>query len=296
MDLHQLRVFHSAALNNSFTRASADLRISQSTVSLHIKHLEEELGCPLFIRAGRRAVLSPAGELLMLHVEKIFRDVKNAEMDVRDTNALQRGSIRLGTVPSIYEYRLPRILATFNRSFPHVELVITCAGTETLIEVMEGHKLDLAIVMPPIKQPGLRTIPLGREEIFICVSRKHRLASKKLLSPGDLADLNFIVYRRHTAMQDVIAEWFRRIGVEPRITVEVDNVHSTKALVQAGLGASVLPACALNTASRNDTVRAMRVKGHPMHRELGLVLLDAELLPRPTRELAALLEGVLRSE
>ena len=56
MDLHQLRVFRSAALKQSFTKASVELHISQSTVSLHIKHLEEELGCPLFIRVGRRAV------------------------------------------------------------------------------------------------------------------------------------------------------------------------------------------------------------------------------------------------
>lgn len=294
MDLHQLQVFRTAALNNSFTKASADLHISQSTVSLHIRHLEEELGCPLFIRVGRRAVLSPAGELLVVHAEKIFRDVKNAEMDVRETNALQRGTIRLGTVPSIFEYRLPRVLSAFNRRFPHVELIITCAGTETLLQVMEGHKLDLAVIMPPITQPGLRTISLGREEMFLCLSRKHPLANRKILSASDLTNLSFIAYRKNTVMQNVIAEWFQRIGVEPRLTVEVDNVHSTKALVEAGLGASVLPACALNTASKKDSVRAVRVKDSRMYRELGLIVLDAELLPRPTRELAALLEESLR--
>jgi DNA-binding transcriptional LysR family regulator len=78
--------------------------------------------------------------------------------------------------------------------------------------------------------------------------------------------------------------------------MEVDNVHSTKALVQHGLGASVLPACALNTASRKDAVRAMRVKECRMYRELGLVLLDAELLPRATRELAALIEKFLKDK
>jgi DNA-binding transcriptional LysR family regulator len=296
MNLHQLQVFRAAALNSSFTKASAELHISQSTVSLHIKHLEEELGCPLFIRVGRRAVLSPAGELLVMHVEKIFRDVKNAEMDVRETNALQRGTIRLGTVPSIFEYRLPRILSIFSHRFPHVELLITCAGTEGLLEVMGGHKLDLAIVMPPVTQPGLRTILLGKEEMFISVPRKHPLAAKQFLTATDVAGLNFIVYRKATAMQNVIVDWFRRIGVQPRMTMEVDNVHSTKALVQHGLGASVLPACALNTASRKDAVRAMRVKGCRMYRELGLVLLDAELLPRATRELAALIEKFLKDK
>jgi DNA-binding transcriptional LysR family regulator len=294
MDLHQLRVFHCAALAASFTKASAELRISQSTVSLHIKHLEEELGCPLFIRVGRRAVLSPAGELLVMHAEKIFRDVKNAEMDVRETNALKRGTIRLGTVPSVFEYRLPGVLAAFNRRFPQVVLVITCAATEMLLEMMERYKLDLAVVMPPVKQTGLRTISLGREEMFLCLSHRHPLAFKKVLSASDLHDLHFIAYRKNTAMQNVVDEWFQRLGVEPRVTAEVDNVHSTKALVESGLGASILPACALNGAPRKDSVRAMSVKDGRIYRELGLVLLDAELLPSPTKELAALLEESLR--
>jgi DNA-binding transcriptional LysR family regulator len=296
MDLHQLRVFRSAALKQSFTKASVELHISQSTVSLHIKHLEEELGCPLFIRVGRRAVLSPAGELLVMHAEKIFRDVKNAEMDVRETNALKRGTIRLGTVPSVFEYRLPRVLAAFHRRFPQVALTITCAATEALLLMMEGHTLDLAVVMPPIAQPSLRTISLGREEMFLCLSKKHPLASKKMLAASDLTDLSFIAYRKNTVMQNVVDEWFRRLGVQPRVTAEVDNVHSTKALVQSGLGASLLPACALSPPSRKDSVRAMCVKGGSVYRELGLVLPDAELLPSPTRELASMLEEALRYE
>src|SRR5450755_1237838 len=119
MDLHQLRVFRSAALHNSFTRASAELHLSQSTVSLHIKHLEAHLGCPLFLRVGRRAVLSSAGEALLAHVEKIFRDIRTAEMDLQETNTLQRGAIRLETVPSVFEYRLPPVLGTFSRRFPN---------------------------------------------------------------------------------------------------------------------------------------------------------------------------------
>ena len=296
MNLHQLAVFRAAALSKSFTKASRELRISQSTVSLHIKHLEEELACPLFLRVGRIAVLSPAGELLVAHAEKIFRDVRNAEMDVRETNALQRGSIRLGTVPSIFEYRLPHVFATFSHRFPNVKLIVTCAGTETLVDVMEGHKLDLAIIMPPINQAGLRTISLGREEMFISLPKNHPLAVKRILSASDVADLNFIVYRKGTVMQSVITEFFRSIGVQPRITMEVDNVHSTKALVQAGLGASILPACALENASPRDSVRAMQVKEGRMYRELGLVVLDAELLPRPTRELTSLLEESLRNK
>jgi LysR family cyn operon transcriptional activator len=293
MDLHQLRVFRAAALRESFTKASAELHISQSTVSLHIKHLEEELGCPLFIRVGRRAVLSPAGELLAMHAEKIFKDVKNAEMDVRETNALKRGTIRLGTVPSVFEYRLPGVLATFHQRYPHVALIITCAATETLLQMMEGHKLDLAIVMPPIAQAGLRTISLGREEMFLCLSTRHPLARRKTLSASDLKDLSLIVYRKNTVMQNVVDEWFERLGVQPGVTAEVDNVHSTRALVEAGLGASVLPACALRVGSRKGSVRAMHVKGGRIFRELGLVLLDAELLPRPTKELAGLLEEAL---
>ena len=107
MDLHQLRVFQAAIKSGGFTRAGEQLHLSQSTVSQHIKVLEEELGCPLFLRVGKRVLVTEAGNVLLQYAERIFRDLKNAEMAVREMNALKRGTVRLGVGPTTLTYRLP---------------------------------------------------------------------------------------------------------------------------------------------------------------------------------------------
>lgn len=99
MDLQQLYVFRSAALNGCFTKASEELHVSQSTVSLHVKNLEDNLGCPLFFRTGRHVVLSPAGKLLLEHAEKILEAAQAAERAVRELNNLQCGPIRCRDAP-----------------------------------------------------------------------------------------------------------------------------------------------------------------------------------------------------
>jgi LysR family cyn operon transcriptional activator len=100
MDLHQLRVFHAAVKGGGFTRAGEELHLSQSTVSQHIKLLEHELGSPLFLRVGKRVQVTEAGKVLLPYAERIFRDLKNAEMAVREINVLKRGTVRLGVGPT----------------------------------------------------------------------------------------------------------------------------------------------------------------------------------------------------
>src|SRR5271154_694265 len=111
MDLHQLRVFGAAVKSGGFTRAGEELHLSQSTVSQHIKLLEDELGCPLFLRVGKRVLVTEAGQVLFQYAERIFRDVKNAEMALREIGALKRGTVRLGVGPTTLTYRLPHTLS-----------------------------------------------------------------------------------------------------------------------------------------------------------------------------------------
>src|SRR5271167_836958 len=136
MDLHQLRVFQAAAKNKGFTRAAEELRLSQSTVSQHIKLLEDELGCPLFLRVGKRVLVTDAGKLLLRYAEKIFHDLKNAEMALREISALQRGAVRLGVGATTLTYRLPHVLGEYTRRFPDIELIVLAGTTEFLLDAL----------------------------------------------------------------------------------------------------------------------------------------------------------------
>ncbi len=286
MDIQQLRVFRSAAEEGGFTRASEQLHLSQSTVSQHIKQLEQDLGCSLFMRVGKRVFITEAGTLLLQYTEKIFRDLKNAEMAVREISALQRGTVRLGTGASTLIYRLPDILSEYKRFFPNIELTVTTGTTEFLMHAVKSRHLDLAVVMSAGLHPGVGLRPLGREELVLVLHRNHPLA-KRTLRPADLASLRFILYEKNSAMQTVIDHYFEEMGVTIQRVMELENIEAIKSLVRAGLGASVLPLCAVAESAQPSDLRVVRIKGFRMFRDLGLITADTDFLPKAITELAS---------
>jgi LysR family transcriptional regulator, low CO2-responsive transcriptional regulator len=288
MELQQLRVFQAAVKHGGFTRAGAALHLSQSTVSQHISQLEHELGCSLFLRVGKRVVVSDAGKVLLQYTEKIFRDLKNAEMAVRELSALKRGTVRLGVGPTTLTYRLPQVLADYKRRFPEIELIVLAGNTEYLLGAMQSENLDLAVVMQSAPAPkGLIITPLGSEELVVVLNQDHPLARKTALEPSDLAQLRFILYEKNTAMQMLIDRYFELLNITPRITMEVENNEAIKSLVRAGLGASILPLCAVANRVSSAQLRVLRVSGVPLLRNLALVSVDAHILPNAIRELAS---------
>jgi LysR family transcriptional regulator, cyn operon transcriptional activator len=294
MDLHQLRVLQAAVKSGGFTRASEQLHLSQSTVSQHIKMLEEELGCPLFLRVGKRVRVTEAGSVLLQYAETIFRDLKNAEMAVREMNALKRGTVRLGVGPTTLTYRLPHVLVDYTRRFPDIELIVLAGTTEFLLEALRSQHLDLAVVMRTAPRPGLISTPLGREELVIVLNREHPLARRRTVEPADLGSLRFILYERNTAMQNLIGRYFESLGVTPRIAMEVENNEAIKSLVRVGLGASIMPLCAVSQEPPDGPLQVLRVRGKRLMRELRLASADAAILPKAIRKLASALVAALR--
>jgi DNA-binding transcriptional LysR family regulator len=257
--------------------------------------LEEELGTLLFLRTGKRVVLSEAGALLLLYTDNIFQDLKHAGMAVRELSARQRGRVRLGTGASTLIYRLPSILNEYSTRFPDVELVIVTGTTEFLLEGIRSEQLDLAIVMAPSPEPGLALTPLGEEELVVVLGRQHPFANRRMLKPEDLANLRFIMYERRTAMQSLIDSYFEMLQVVPRIAMEIENIEAIKSLVGAGLGAAILPRC-----SADEHLRGSRIRVMPTHqrlfRSLGLVRREGALPPRTIDELSRALVAGLGSD
>lgn len=286
MDLQQLRVFRGAARAGGFTRASEELRLSQSTISLHIKRLEEELGCTLFLRTKKRVFLNEAGELLLQYTDRIFQEIKNADMAVRELSELQRGTIRLGSGATTLVYLLPRILSAYQRKYPHIELIITTDSSEMLAQGVHQQKLDLAVVMPPVHPSlAIEILPILREELVCVVSNSHALAAKDFIEADDLSEVPFISFLRGSAMQDMLDGHFATLGVNPRVRMEMENIEAIKAVVRAGLGAAILPACSV-AGSHGAMLRSLRIRDYRMERGLALALPKAAILPRSIQKFA----------
>lgn len=293
MDLHQLKVFHSAVHHGGFTRASRELHLSQSTISQHIKQLETELGCQLFMRVGKRVLLTEAGQLLRDHCERIFLDVQNAETAIRELNGMQRGKVRLGTGATTLIYQLPPVLEAYQARYPNIELVIVSETTDVIIRDIQAQRIDLGLVMLPVAETDLQLTPLCEEELFIALPRRHPLARKTSLTVNDLRALRFILYEKKTVMRSLIDNFFNGLGVTPQLAMVMENIEAIKSLVGMGLGASVLPVHAVGNDALDKKVRLLRVEQHQLHRELALVTLRSSFIPNAVRALFDLIVSQL---
>lgn len=288
MNFQQLRAFEAAARRQSFTQGSEFLQVSQSTVSQHIKQLEDELGCALFLRAGKRVHLSEAGQVLLSSAERIFHELKDAETSVREISAVKRGTVRLGVGATTLTYQLPRVLQEYKRRYPDVDLVVTTGTTESLLSGMDSQALDVAIVMDLHRPPhSLLVTPLRTEELVVIMSRNCPLASQELLDPADLVPMCFILYQAHGAMQDTIEGYLDSMGIHPHVLVKMENIEAIKSLVETGIGMSIVPLSSVASVQANSPLKAARIRGHKMMRHLSLVTFDVETLPAAVDKLSA---------
>ncbi|NOT62817.1 MAG: LysR family transcriptional regulator [Acidobacteria bacterium] len=289
MDLHQIKVFYAAAKSGGFTRASQELHLSQSTISQHIKQLEDTLGAQLFMRVGKRVLLTDAGHLLRDHCERILQDVKNAEMAIRELSGMQRGKVRLGTGATTLIYQLPPVLESYQARYPNIELVIVSDTTDVLIRDVQAQRLDLGLVMLPVTGNDLQLTPLCEEELLIALPSRHPLARKTALTVNDLRELRFILYEKKTVMRSLIDNWLAGLGVTPQLAMVMENIEAIKSLVGAGLGASVLPAHAVGNDALDRKVKMLRVQRHRLHRQLALVTLKSAFIPNAVSALSELI-------
>jgi LysR family transcriptional activator of glutamate synthase operon len=286
MDLHHLRVFQAAARTLSFTAAGRELSLSQSTVSLHIKQLESEFGCQLFLRSRKKVALSNAGRTLLPYVERTFTELKNAELAVRDFSSSQRGTIRLGVGATTLIYLLPPVLASYRRKFPEIEILVTTATTEVLLQSTLNGEIDLAIVMSPSDALAeVETIALMDEELVFVFPPLHPLAHKTSLVAADLHELPFISHLRGTAMRTVQEQIFDEMGAHPRTVMEMESMEAIKSLIRAGMGSSMLPVCCV-TGLHGRGLVSREVSGLKMRRHLLLAVNDWRGHPPATHRLA----------
>jgi DNA-binding transcriptional LysR family regulator len=229
LDTDQLRSFLAIVDSGSFTRAAERVNKTQSAVSMHIRRLEEQLGCVLFVKQGRGAKLTAEGEELIDYARRIMQAEAGA-MAALSRKGLQ-GSVRLGIPDDYAEAFLADILTRFNHRHPLVEIAVTCENSIELAALVHAGALDLALVTD---HEGLKGIEVVREEPLRWV------ASQRFKVPeGEPIPLALgspaCVWRR---VSDEALEG-RRESV--RALFVSKNYTAIGTVVRAGLAATVLP-------------------------------------------------------
>ncbi|MDR5782635.1 LysR substrate-binding domain-containing protein [Caballeronia sp. LZ065] len=264
MDLAALTIFRAVVRENGVTRAALKLNRVQSNVTTRIRQLEETLGTELFVRDGRRLVLTPAGETLLPYAERLLALAEEARHAVSENRP--QGRLRLGTMESTAASRLPRVLAAYHRRWPQVTLELATGVTRALIESVRTFEVDAAVMARPIEPDALgaaqfETVPVFREELTLVTPR----GQDPTALAQEPAGLTLVAFERGCAYRSYAMRWYEQQGIRPARVLELASYHAIIACVAAGAGVAVAPRSVLELARLDDDVDV-----HPLG-ELGQV-------------------------
>lgn len=272
MELHQIEAFVTAAMTGNFTRAAAQLRLSQSAVSQRIRLLEEEVGRALFIRTNRRVRLSRAGKDLLPAAQEMLKWRSIMLRKSKPSAAEVAGQLTVGTSSAATAYLWAKVYQAFAQQYPRIEMDIrTMQRTQDTIDQVVSGDLDVGFTPLPLGKPGLESRALGFQEAVLTVPAHHRLGKLRAVHPKDLAGEPFILYEPQISIRWLTDQFFRRKGITPKIILESNDTHLIKAMVEVGFGIALLPNWSIERERKEGRLQIVPVSGARLVQELGLL-------------------------
>ncbi|MET9793666.1 LysR substrate-binding domain-containing protein [Streptomyces canus] len=247
VEIRQARYFVAVAEELHFGRAAGRLQMSQPPLSQAIKQLEQQLGCELLHRTQRSVALSPAGAVFLDHCRALIRHAEEAEAAARQAATGRGGRLSLGAVASAFSWPLPLVLERFHEAMPDVEIRTQEIDTHEAATGLLDHSLDWAIVRQTAPVRGTTATPLFADRFVATLPLHHPAADTS--GPLDLAALAggpWVWLHRHISpdYHDAMAAMCRAAGFSPVPAHWARSVTSQIAMVECGLGVTVVPAAA----------------------------------------------------
>lgn len=254
MELRQLEYFVAVAEESNFTRAAVRVHVAQPGVSAQIRQLEHELGQALFDRSGRAVRLTPVGAALLPYARAALETVAGARLAVDELAGLIRGHVAVGMVTACSSTALFDLLAGFSRRYPSVEITLSEARSDSLIQALRDGRLDLALVgLADLPPAGIETRVIADEPLVLAVSHDDPLAAQTAIALATIKDRALISLPRGTGLRSGLDTACAATGIKLRIAFEASSPDVLAQLAARGLGVAILP---------ESTARAHREELH----------------------------------
>lgn len=287
LSVRDLRAVVALAERLHFGRAAEDLSIAQPSLSAAVKKVEEALGERLFDRTSRHVALTPAGQRAVQRVRLVLEEL---EQIVRSRTRQDRlaGRFRLGLVPTIGPYYTPRFLGVLRERYPKLQLVLTEALTEALLQMLRQRALDAAVICLPTGERGLTETPLLREPFLLAVPASHRLAQVGEVGLGQLDPAELVLMERGHCLREQTLEACGSTPDSALNPVQAASVETLRHLVAAGGGCALVPQMAVTAGSDcAGLVRYLPFREPAPTRTIGLVFHDRCARVEDAAELAS---------
>lgn len=269
LTLRQFRYFEALARHGHFGRAANACSISQPALSMQIKELEENLGVPLFERGARQVRLTSFGEEVARRVRPILQSVDELGDLARASGTRLSGRFRLGVIPTIAPYLLPRVIGRLAQSHADLDLHIRETVTPKLLSELHEGRLDTAIVALPVSEPGLTEVALFSEE-FVLV-RPAKDAELPVPSPEKLREMRLLLLEEGHCFRDQALSYCNMTMASPRELLDGSSLSTLVQMVGAGIGVTLIPDMAVPVETRAAAVSVSRFDGQKPSRTIGMI-------------------------
>jgi len=261
MDIRALRYFTYVAEARSFSKAAVHLRIAQPALSRQIRKLEEELGIELILRGRRQLELTDAGLLLLQRAHALIRELAQTADDVRAQGSRIRGTVTLGVSPTVCETLGPPIARLCAARHPELKLNFVEGFSAFIFQRLIDQELTLCLMHNPPRHRGIAIEPLLTEPMYLVGPGRAATPQVPPADAGMTLDRVPLILPNHThSLRVLIERATAESGASFQVAVEVDGYTTTKALIAAGLGYTILPYSSVHREVEGGALSAVRLR------------------------------------
>lgn len=242
MDLRALKTFEACVRLGHFHKAAEELQYAPSTVTLQIQRLEADLGVSLFVRDGKRVIVSEAGRWLHREATVLLKSVQSMRQTVSDIAVGDGGTVRFSAIEPIASQKLAAVVARFCRTHPKVQLTMEVSGSRSIMERVHSGELDFGVCTAPSANLMLEFEPLFEDRLGVMMSTDHPLANRNNIVPRDLAGQTVLIKEPTCIYREL---WERTVGGQagpgPLSYIEVGSFFVIQQMVKEIAGVGIVP-------------------------------------------------------
>jgi DNA-binding transcriptional LysR family regulator len=278
ISLRQMRSFVAVAKLGSFTRAAEFLHVSQPTLTVQIKRLEEALQLRLFDRNPRSVNLTRVGRDLLPAFERTLQDLDSVLLDLKNVSTAQLGVVRIAALPSFAASRLPDSIRRFRKQNPGASFVVKDVIASALLGLVRSDDVDLGLTGGNVDFPDIEVLFKTSDEIRVVYPDGHPIGKFARITAERLAQFPIVMLDSRTSVRAVTDQAFRSAKLMPIPVTEATYMSTALGMVRAGIGITLLPSSAREIAAEPG-LRAKRISDPNFSRQVSLIKKKNRTLP-----------------
>ena len=271
MNLQQLTYLVALDTHRQFGLAADKCHVSQPALSVQVQKLEEELGVLLFDRTQRGAEPTEIGTKVIARARLVLREAQQLRELVQAEKGEVVGELRLGVIPTLAPYLVPRFLVSLTAAYPNLRVHIEELRSEEIMQQLKDHRLDVGLLVTPLDDRQLHELPLLDEPFLVLASATHPLAAQATVQPADLQAPGLWLMQQGHCFRNQVVNLCGSASPTGAVTYESGSIETLKQLVRRQSGYTLVPELAvLDEVDNNPLLK--RFEAPAPVREVSLVV------------------------